>query len=356
MFESEIEILQRLIKNNTIGNAHSISLKSILESNIPKNIKNFFKAEVEWILYQERKEDSKKSRFDYSQDDIRLLQEQTDLLLVYHFNFDQKEFQRTNDRCVHFLFNYLCRPLWTLENFLFDETNVLSANELNLKFRFCTDYGYYWKILEKYLASKKKTELSKEETVVLLKKIDTEIIRENSSEELARMTEPFFAFVHYIQNNSETTNEYGVPIKALAYFFEDKGVKSISEHLLDLRSKGKVAVQYHELVSILKNTFLKKGSYVEKETLTLLKPESEMNTSELIIPEKDRSSIIHTLFKNETASYQTIVQRILSLSSWEEAALELDHYFTINNIQPYSREAIVFTNALQSYFSYRSQT
>lgn len=356
MFESEIEILQRLIKNNTIGNTHSISLKSILESNIPKNIRNFFKAEVEWLLYQERKNDLKKSRFDYSQEDIRLLQEQTDLLLVYHFNFDQKEFARTNDRCVHFLFNYLCRPLWTLENFLFDETNVLNANELNLKFRFCTDYGYYWKILEKYLIAKNKSELSKEETVALLKKIDMEIIRENSSEELARMTEPFFAFVNYIHDNSDVNIEYGIPIKALAYFFEDKGVKSVSEHLLDLRAKGSIALQYDELVSILKNTFLKKGSYVEKETLAIPKPEPKINASELLIAEKDRMSIIHALFKNETDAYQTTVQKILSLSSWEEAALELDHYFTMNNIEPYSREAIVFTNALQSYFSYRTQS
>lgn len=356
MFEIETETLQKIVKNNTIGNSHSIALKSILESNIPSNVKSFFKAEVEWLLFQERKDDLKQSKFDYLQEDVRMLQEQTDLLLIYHFNFSQKEFALTNDRCSRFLFNYLCRPLWILENFLFDEKNILTFRELNLKFHFCSDYSYYWTILEKYLSSRNKQELTKEETITLLQKIDREIIRENSAEELAKMTEPFFNFVYFIQRNAETEVEQGIPVKALTYFFNDKGVKSVSEHLLHLREQGKKMMQHDELVSILKNTFIKKGAYVEQEALRIPKPEPHINSSDLLIPEKDRLNVVSSLFKNEESHYQATVQKILAQSSWDDAALALDHFFTMNDIEPYSRDAIVFTNALQSYFSNRTNS
>lgn len=354
MFETETDALQKIIKDNTIGNAPSIALKSILESNIPANVKSFFKAEVEWLLYQERKGESQPSKFDYSQEDVKLLREQTDFLLIYHYNFGQKEFASTMDRCSHFLFNFLCRPVWTLENFLFDERSTLSIRELELKFHFCNDYGYYWTIIKKYLSEKKKKDLSKEETVILLQKIDREIIRDNSAEELAKMTEPFFKFVYNIQNNSDAASESGIPTKALTYFFDDKGLKSVSEHLLKIREQGKNVVHYDELVSILKNTFVKKGSYVERESLHIPRPESAISSSDLLIPERDKLNIINSMFKNEESRYQDTVRKILSQSSWDDAALAIDHFFTMNDIEPYSREAIMFTNALQSYFSNRS--
>lgn len=356
MFELETETLQRIIRENTIGSAQSIDLKSILESNIPSNVKSFFKAEVEWLLYQERKDDSKASRFDYHQEDVKLLREQTDLLLIYHFMFDQKEFSSTNDRCSHFLFNFLCRPVWTLENFLFDEKQTLTARELKLKFQFCNDYGYYWMIMEKYLTARNKKELSKEEATILLQKIDREIIRDNTAEELGKMTTPFFNFVYYIQNNAGSPTEQGIPTKALTYFFEDKGLKSVAEHLLSIREQGKNTLQHDELVSLLKNTFVKKGSYVERESLHIQRPEPMIHPSDLLIPERDKGNIIDALFKKEISHYQKTVQNILSQPSWDDAALTLDHFFTMNDIEPYSREAIIFTNALQSYFSNKMQS
>ncbi|MEW5798005.1 MAG: hypothetical protein AB1728_03255 [Bacteroidota bacterium] len=351
MFELETETLQRIIRENTIGNAHSIPLKSILESNIPVNVKSFFKAEVEWLLYQERKDELHSSRFDYSQEDVKLLREQTDLLLIYHFNFGQKDFEEINDRCTHFLFNYLCRPIWTLENFLFEEKSVITSRELKLKFGYCYDYGYYWRIIERFLIERGKEQLSKEETVILLQKIDREIIRDNTAEELAGMTGPFFNFVYYIQNNTDRPIETGIPTKALTYFFDDKGLKSVSEHLHTMREQGKNTLQQNELTSILKNTFVKKGSYVERESLHIPRPEPAVSASELLIPERDRQNIIDALFKKEQLRFQETVQQILLQPSWDEAALTLDHFFTMNDIEPYSREAIIFTNALQSYFS-----
>lgn len=352
MFERELETLEKIIKDNTIGNAESISLQSILESNIPIGVKSFFRGEIAWFLFQERRQETRQTRFNYSHDDVKLLQEQTDFLLIQHYRFDQKTFAETSDKAVHFLFNYLCRPIWTLENFLFDEKNVLTIDELRAKFRYCSDYSYYWTIVEKYLTTKMRTDLSKEEAVELLRKIDKEIIRDNNALALGRMTEPFFTFVQSIQKQMTSGENSGIPTKALSYFFEDKGIKSVAEHLSRLRDNGKAAMHYEELLTILNTAFVKKGWYVEKESLPLSKNDPALaGASSLLIPEREKLTVIKTLFSNNESAFNETIGKILSSPSWEEASLSLDHYFTMNDIEPYSREAIVLTNALQSYFS-----
>lgn len=359
MFEQEIETLHKIIKDNTIGNTHSIALKTILESNIPLNVKSFFKAEVEWLLLKERQMETRSSKFDYAQRDIQLLQEQIDLLLVYHYTFLEKDFFEACNRCIHFLFNYLCRPQWTLENFLFEEKTILTKHELAIKFKFCSDYGYYWVITEKFLDSKNLVEISKPEMTALIQKIDREIIRNNTVAELAKMSEPFFNFVYFIQDNATDLHTQGIPLKALVYFFEDKKIHSVAEFLLKQREQGKNFLQFEELVNLLSNNFVKKGFYVEEETARMphkqlgisKQSQKEHSAHDLLIPEKDRMAIIKTMFANEELKFNSTVESILSSNSWEDAALALDHYFTMNDIKPYSREAILFTNALQSYFT-----
>jgi hypothetical protein len=355
MFEQELETLQHIIRKNSIGNAQTISLKSILESNIPSNVKSFFKSEIEWELLKERRQESFSTKFNYAQPDIRILQEQIDLLLMYNYTFVQDEFLNTSDRAAHFLFNYLCRPVWTLENFLFDEKGALTLEELGVKFRYCSDYRYYWTIVGKYLASKNKKEIAKDELVDLLRKIDREVIRDNSAVEIAAMTEPFFHFMYYIQDGGGGTHTRGIPIKALSYFFDDKQLPALSEHMKTLRERGVHSMQYDELVTTLQNTFLKKGSYLEKESVpNPIEQPSASYPESLLIPEREKNSIVAALFKNSAQAYSEKINEIMTYQTWDEATPALDHFFTMNDIEPFSREAILLINALQSHFTNRS--
>jgi hypothetical protein len=352
MFEKEISNFQSIVQEKTIGNAPSIALKHILESNVPQNVKIFFKAEVEALLFSERQKESRSSRFNYNQEDIGALQGQLDGLLVFHYEFSRDDFFQSLDRSVHFLFNYLCRPQWTLENFLFEETDSISIRQLEIKFRFCLDYGYYWTILKEYLSTKNKTELNRDEAVHLLRKIDGELIKSHSAVELGKMTEPFYRFITFIHVNSGNSTLHGIPIKALIYFFEDKRVRSVVQHLTKLKEQGTTLLQYEELIDILKDSFVKKGFSVEEEAakLTIEKP-VEAEHPKLQLTEKEKQLIISSLFGDQEIRFNEIVENILSAVSWDDAALILDHYFTMNDVDPFSQEAIVFTNALQTYFT-----
>jgi hypothetical protein len=310
-------------------------------------------------MYRERITERRSSKFNYEIDDIQMLQEQMDVLLVYNFAFNAQEFAKTLDNCVHFIFNFLCRPQWTLESFLFDEKKTISFKELALKFRFCSDYSYYWLILEKHFTSKNKTEITKDEFVSLIRKIDAEIIKQHSSEDLAKMTEPFFGFVNYIHQHLYPTDHQVLPTKSLIYFFNDKKVATVSKKLTELRDRNKVEISYSELVELLKDSFVPQNFVLEDEVSLPVQKEQYESSSynekrklkDFSIPERERQAIVRQLFNNVEDKFVLTVDKIVSSSSWDDASLALDHFFTMNDIDPFSREAIIFTNALQSYFS-----
>ncbi len=352
MFEQELENIQKITVNNTIGNTSSIALKTVLESNIPANIKKYFRGEVEWLLYKEKLTEHHSSKFNYQQEDVRLLREQMDIMLVYHYSFSREDFLKTLDTCAHFLFNYLCRPQWTLESYLFEEKNSLSLKELAMKFRFCSDYPYYWTVLEKYLVGKNKNEIERDEAARLLRRIDAEIINTHSAEDMAKMTVPFFEFIGFVHQNAQNGGRGDLPTRALIYFFEDKKINTVSQHMLKLREQGKQSLLYDELIEALKDSFTQKSFSIAEEVAQVRQPQKK-NFTVLPISDKDKYSIIKSLFGDDETKYIVMMEKVLSSASWDDAGLSLDHYFTMNDVDPFSRDAIVLTNALQSYFNNR---
>ncbi|NUN69759.1 MAG: hypothetical protein HUU02_08630 [Bacteroidetes bacterium] len=355
MFEYELENIQKITVNHTIGQQPSIALKTILESNIPTNIKSFFRGEVESLLFREKQAGRTASKFNYQQEDVQLLQEQMDILLVYHYTFPREEFLKTLDVCIHFIFNYLCRPQWTLESFLFEEKQQLTVKELGLKFRFCGDYPYYWTILEKYLIGKNRTEIEKEELVRLLRKIDVEIVNTHSADDLAKMTDPFFAFVGFIHQHALNGGRGDIPTKALIYYFEDKKLSFVTQHLQRLRDQGVQSMLPEDLADALRDSFARRNSSMAEE-LSPTRPAERNHVTLPAIPERDRLAIIASLFGNDESRYNSTMQKVLSAVSWEDAGLTLDHYFTMNDVDPFSRDAIILTNALQSFFTNRESS
>lgn len=80
------------------------------------------------------------------------------------------------------------------------------------------------------------------------------------------------------------------------------------------------------------------------------------NFTLLAITEKEKASIIKSLFGDDDSKYIVTMEKILSSATWDDAGLSLDHYFTMNDVDPFSRDAIVLTNALQSFFTNRESS
>ena len=63
--------------------------------------------------------------------------------------------------------------------------------------------------------------------------------------------------------------------------------------------------------------------------------------------EEERSIIKYVFHQNEEA-FRAAMTEALTAAAWDEAALTIDHYFLMNDVEPFTKEAILFTNRLQN--------
>ena len=375
MFEKETEQLIGAVRQATIGDAKAIGLREIFESNIPASVKVFFRAEVESMLDAERKPETRSGRFKYDLPEITMLQEQISALLIHNFIFQKDDFETTLDKCVHFMLNYLCRPQWTLNSFLFEESGRASSSQILKKLRYCRDYSYFPDILRKYFGQRGVGEITLEEGRNLIARIDAEVVKGHTSTELAQITAPLFEFIAYACSHKLSATPRTIPTRALIYFFEDKKMSSLCERLSREREVNNVKeMSFHQLANMLEKmrTGDEHASLFDENSEPL--PAGDDSALDLpVMPgvserisvarqasteppkplppvfslEEERSIIKYVFHQNEEA-FRAAMTEALTAAAWDEAALTIDHYFLMNDVEPFTKEAILFTNRLQN--------
>jgi hypothetical protein len=444
MFDKETAQFFHLLTSNTIGDASSIGLRSILESNIPANVKTFFRADVEYLRAQEKAKEVRSPKFSYAIPELRLLEEQIDLLLINNYTFSKKDFDATADKCIHFLLNYLCRPEWTLTSFFFDAAVRITAEEMQSKLRYCSDYPYYRAILTKYAETRQRTDVGSEEMKRLLTVIDNEVCGTATPAELAFIAKPIFDFVGAIRSSMRPPLPARVPVRALIYFYEDKrlaqpaaalsAVRELDngfqltfpmlEMVLESVAKGTAvpdlstlsAIETQESVGenttapcppsgsslepsfgaqngddtlsaiagpseeidelLIEQEFHAPGVTTEvtpehtpestiesipKTTRQLAQDEErsqaameeELDDPFIVLPpqftENDRITITNALFHGSADEFESAVDAAVKAAGWDDAIAALDRFFADRNIDPFAKEAMMFTNILESW-------
>jgi hypothetical protein len=425
IFESEIESILHSIRARTIGESESITLRKLIESDIHHGIKAYFRAEVEKLLQKEREKEVRSKKFPYSLPEVVHLQEQIDRFLQHHYEFDQKEFDALLDEAVHFQFNYLCRPQFTLMNFLFENRRRIPASDVERKLRYCVDYRYYREILRRYLVDHGLTKVTYEEFQSLLEKIDHEVVSRHSSYELACMLRALHRFVDAGLPARQAGGEPTLPINAVVVFFEDKKLMEIKERLereRDQRNVQQITIQ--ELAHLIEKVRTANDDAVAvideqprkrpgTKRVTAVQPSSEpsaqpptsvrtesvrdlfqpverqtigapeslaanprQNTSEQTVESvhgdgtrsTDRKEDIHTyfsrseqkhfvknIFRKDDTAFREALDMLNIMARWEEASHYLDQLFIANAVDPFSAEAIEFTDKVYLWFHPQEQ-
>jgi hypothetical protein len=404
IFESEIEQIKNVVRARTIGEGESITLRTLLLSRIHPAIKAYFKAEVERNLQQERQLESRSKKFPYSIPELVSLQHQEDLLLMVHYQFNQHEFDTLLDQAVHFTFNFLCRPQFTLVEFLFENQRHMSIASIEKKLSYCANYDYYAVLLRRYFADRGLTEISYEEFKSLLKKIDVEIVSRHSSRELAKMTKPIMGFVDAVRDGSEIKEPAKtLPINAAIVFFEDKDLTEIKLRLEYERDHNKVMeIDMMRLADLIEDVrsitseqpvgrvvaevetndptlaigqpvngsrergtegeaeIIKKDEVVQLDEEIAVPPASEVTMepaaggsaepeavnlskiSSLLSPSEERK-ILKVVFHKDKEEFQATLDALDRAGSWEEASLILDDLFLARDVSPQSKVAMMLT-------------
>jgi hypothetical protein len=246
IFEAEIESIIHAVRVKTIGEDDDVFLKKILSAIIHPAIKAYFKAEVEKALAQERGLEYRSKKFSYSLAEVKSLEEQIDLLLVQNYHFSLQEFESLLDESVHFQFNYLCRPQWTLLNFIVGDQRRVASSTIEKRLKYCIDYTYFPELIKRFIVDHGLVEVTYEEFKSLIEKIDHEVVAQHSSFELAHMTRALFDFVESGKMVPQVEFEQQtLPINAAIVFFDDK-------HLTDIRVRLEFERDHNRITKLLR--------------------------------------------------------------------------------------------------------
>ena len=409
IFEAEIESIIHAVHIKTIGEDDGIVLKDILSAIIHPAVKAYFKAEVEKALAQERGLEYRSKKFSYSLPEVRSLEEQIDLLLVQNYHFSLQEFESLLEESVHFQFNYLCRPQWTLLNFIVGEQRRVASEIIEKRLKYCVDYTYFPELIKRYIADHGLTEVTYEEFKSLIEKIDREVVARHSSLELAHMTRALFDFVESGKMVPQVEFEQQtLPINAAIVFFEDKKKPDICARLEFERDRHRVlqitSDRLADIIEIVQTG--NEGATVHVPTVPLVPSDAAQHVKEpattriaaktelieepvdgsqsaenstqskspvLVFGENDEKylastpsakqkeildlfpgeefeSIVRNLFANDEPAFRGAVTEISLLRTWDQVAQYLDKLFLINQIDPFCAEAVGFTDKLYAHF------
>jgi len=409
IFETEIEQIMNGVSARTIGEAETIRLRDLLAADLHPAIKAYFKARVKQILQQERMTEVRSKKFPYSLPEVVRLLEQVDVLLVHNYSFGQHDFALMLDHAVHFQFNFLCRPQWTLLNFIFENQRRRPTSDIRRKLRYCVDYEYYAEIIKRLIDDRGLAEIEYDEFKDLLEKIDNEIVSRHSSVELALLTRPLLRFIQSaLPVPPAKLSDSRIPINAAVVFFEDKKLNDIKDRLEAERDKNSVTeislkelavlierVQTHneeaevdfpegpadpvkveekppttpsevlpkpQPVVVSKTPVKIFSDFEEDEPITVpLSPQSEdllgdladssilVNLHSLFSPSEEKI-FIKKVFQKDELLFRESLDQINRMTEWKEASQYLQQIYLTNEVDPFSDVAIMFTDKVQRRF------
>lgn len=249
MFEHQIEDTISLLAQQAIGTDDAITLKKIQNSTIPASIVLFYEMDAARWEADELHRLMESSHFDYTAPVIREKFEEICRLSREYTRFARAEFLDTLDRSVKLLFNYVCRPQWTLTKYIFADATQAPVEIVQEKLAHFSDYEYYRVVIKEYIHSKRIATISREKFEELVGLIDNEVVRNLDSSKLARLSQP----IYNLFNPGDATEFARVPIEALSIFYDDKNVSSVVSRL-EIEKNTSPSLSLHELMRLVGET------------------------------------------------------------------------------------------------------
>lgn len=246
MFERNIDDTIAFLRKETIGDADTITSRQIFASSIPPALHRMFDADINTLVAAEKERLLDSSRFRYDDEEILALFERISDRAREYAVFDAPDYLAALEKNVKLLFNYVCRPQWTLVKYLFADREHASTDDILDALRVFWYYEYYQVILREYFTQKGMTVIHVRKFTELLERIDHEVVRSFDSRKTAHLTEPIYELFN-LASSAETLL---APIEALSIFFDDKNLSSVVERL-DQEKKVRERLTLHDLVMII---------------------------------------------------------------------------------------------------------
>ncbi|HUI68869.1 MAG TPA: hypothetical protein VL354_00025, partial [Spirochaetia bacterium] len=253
MLERETETILETLRTRTIGDREEILLREVLRCEIPRGIKAYLYAETVRALSQELFALPRFSRIERESSGNWRLARSFLTSMAEGYRFTGGEFLTLLENAVHFLENYLCRPQWTIESFVFEGVTQVGVVELLDKLESIVDYGYFRSLITRVVQHRQTKELGVEEFRSMLMTIDDQIVKQHNARELALLAKPIFDFLLL----RDTPPDVEIPIKPVLVFFEDKKMKILREYIESIcRIRERSTITLDELTALVEDLYL----------------------------------------------------------------------------------------------------
>jgi hypothetical protein len=182
MFEKEIKFIGDFCFNKVRSLGNIFTLDKIIATDIHPAIIQYISAELDYMIYSDRRKLLQQSYFDYTGKEIS-----------DHFKKISNEIKRNKKislddskklifQAVSFNINYLVRPKWSLTKLIFNDQPVISVEEMKMMLNYLFYYDYFKYVLTGYIAKRNLIQISSTEFDLILNKIDRELLSSNQEQ------------------------------------------------------------------------------------------------------------------------------------------------------------------------------
>lgn len=177
MFQNEIKFIYDFVINRIKNLGEVFTIEKLLEADIHPAIKKYIEAEIDFLIYDDRKKLLQNSIFDYTGNKIAKYFELISQEIKKSKRVNVEDIQKLVLQAVSFNINYVVRPKWSLTKLIFGNNKSISNEELQMMLNYIYYYDYLKNIIETYLEKRKLLTISITEFELILNKIDRELFQ-----------------------------------------------------------------------------------------------------------------------------------------------------------------------------------
>ena len=182
MFEKEIKFISDFCLNKVKGLDSFFTYEKLAGTDLHPAILRYISAELDYMIYADRKKLLQNSYFDYSGKEIfqRFYEISNEIKKTKKISIE--DVKKLIIQAVSFNANYVVKPKWSLTKLIYHDLKYVSTDELEMMLNYVYYYDYIKNVLAAYLSKRKIVQLSATEFDLILNKIDRELFKSNADQ------------------------------------------------------------------------------------------------------------------------------------------------------------------------------
>ena len=219
MFEKEIKYIGDFCFNQVKSLGSNFTLDKITNAGVHPAVVQYISAELEFMIYSDRRKLLQQSYFDYAGKEISDHFQKISGEIKKHKKISIEDSKKLIFQAVSFNINYLVRPRWSLIKLIFNDQPVISVEEMKMMLNYLYYYEYFKKVINGYISKRNLVQISSTEFDILLNKIDNELINSNQHQVI---TNSFTSMGDFFNVGGVDKNR--LPLSAVEIFCKEKNL------------------------------------------------------------------------------------------------------------------------------------